>query len=149
MAERSQGDESQDTSVAGQATEDLTVLFPNQSIPIGGKLIAVQEYPFVKWIELKPQCILIIEALSTFADQEQILVDDLVECFEDHFDLMKMLYSESIQQPIEFLNQLKADEMELLMYTWWAVNKHFFLKSVGRLLRKKIKTSDGQTSSST
>lgn len=147
MAERVEEQLSQDTSAAEQAAEDLNVLFPNQTIPIGGKYILVQEYPFVKWLELKPQCLPIIEVLSTFADQEQIFIDDLIECFEDHFDLMKMLYSESIQQPIEFLAQLKADEMELLMFTWWAVNKHFFLKSVARLLRKKIKLSDGQTSS--
>ena len=114
MAERVEEQLSQDTSAAEKAAEDLNVLFPNQTIPIGGKYILVQEYPFVKWLELKPQCLPIIEVLSTFADQEQIFIDDLIECFEDHFDLMKMLYSESIQQPIEFLAQLKADEMELL-----------------------------------
>ena len=148
MAERVEEQLSQDTSAAEQAAEDLNVLFPNQTIPIGGKSILVQEYPFVKWIELKPLCTDFIEQLASMVKQENILFDDLLEFFENNFQIMQKLLGESIEQPFEFLKTLKDEEMDLLLLTWWTVNKHFFLKSVERLLRKtQEKPSDGSISS--
>lgn len=149
MAERyQQQTKSQDTSAAEKAAEDLNVLFPHQTIPLGGKDILVQEYPFMTWLTLKPLCTGFIEQLASIMKQEDVFFDDLLEFFENNFQMMQKLLCESTEQPLEFLKTLKDEEMDLLLLTWWTVNKHFFLKSVGRLLRKtQEKPSDGQTSS--
>lgn len=146
MAERVEP-KSRESSAAEQAAEDLTVMFPSQKMQLLGSEIAVQEYPFMTWVELKPRCLAIIEAFSVFIEQDEIQVDELLECFENHFQIVKILISKSIQQDESFLAQLTDAEMQLLMLTWWSVNKHFFLRSASRLLRAKTKQqSDGQTS---
>lgn len=149
MAERYQGDGSQDTSAAENAAEDLSVLFPDQTIPLGGKTVTVQEYPFMTWIELKPQCSEINSQLAAFMTREaDVSIDELLECFEDNFQIMQKLLSVSISESIEYLKTLSDDEMQSLMLTWWGVNNHFFLRSANRILRKTNQQSDGQTLSS-
>ena len=141
---------SQDTSADENAAEDLKVLFPEITIPIGGKSITVEEYPFMKWLELKPICEPLIEDFAEFIDRkEDILNDEILECFENNFQIMQQLYCESIHQDVKFLRTLKDAEMEVLMFSWWSVNKHFFIKSAKRRLRTNLKhATDGQTSSS-
>lgn len=149
MAERYQGDGSQDTSAAENAAEDLSVLFPDQSILLGEKTVTVQEYPFMTWIELKPQCSEMNSQLAAFMTREaEVSIDELLECFEDNFQIMQKLLAVSISESNEYLKTLSDDEMQSLMLTWWGVNKHFFLRSANRILRKTNQQSDGQTSSS-
>lgn len=134
---------------AAQAAEDLEVLFPDQNITLQGQDITVTEYPFMTWLALKPSCTDIIQQFAEFIQNEkELLVDELFECFEDNFDSMRKLLSESIHQPITFFEPLTQTEMEELFLTWWGVNKHFFLQSAQRLVRKSKTLSDGQTSSS-
>lgn len=145
MAKRVQA-QSQEPSAA-QAAEDLSVLMPDQIIPLAGQQITVREYPFMTWLKLKPICGPVIADFADFLSRgDDIELDELLESFENHFQIMQKLYAESIQQPIEFLESLKDDEMTLLMVTWWSVNKHFFLKSASRLLRTLQKPPDGVTS---
>lgn len=140
---------SQDTSAAEQAAEDLTVLFPDQTIKLLGEAISVTEYPFMKWLELKPICIEMNQQFADFISAEKdVDVDEILECFENHFEIMQTLLCESIHKPVEFLKKLPDAEMQLLLLTWWGINKHFFLKSAHRIVRKTKTQSDGQTSSS-
>ncbi|MBJ8477172.1 DUF6631 family protein [Acinetobacter bereziniae] len=134
---------------AAQAADDLAVLFPDQNITLQGQTITVTEYPFMTWLALKPSCTDIIQQFAAFfRDDVDVKVDDIFECFEDNFDSMKHLLSESIHQPEAFLAKLSDSEMNTLFITWWMINKHFFLQSAYRLVRKSKTPSDGQTSSS-
>lgn len=148
MAERVEPS-SHESSAAEQAAEDLNVLFPHQTIPIGGKDILVQEYPFMQWLELK---LLHTEFLDELAElvghsDDGIEIDELMEFFEDRFKHVQALIAASIDRPLEFFKMLKSDEVDSLVLTWWHVNKNFFLKSVRRKLRKQNKAQpDGLTS---
>lgn len=134
---------------AAQAAEDLEVLFPDQNITLQGQDITVTEYPFMTWLALKPSCTDIIQKFAEFLREDaEVKVDDIFECFEDNFDSMKPLLSESIHQPEAFLAKLTDSEMNTLFITWWMINNHFFLQSAYRLVRKSKTPSDGQTSSS-
>lgn len=141
---------SREPSAAEQAAEDLTVMFPDSSITIAGEAIVVTEYPFLQWLELKP---LHAEFLDEFAElvgqsDQGIDVDELMEFFEDQFQHVQALIAASIDRPLEFFSSLKSSEVEVLTLTWWNVNKHFFLRSVHRKLRKQNKAQpDGLTSS--
>jgi hypothetical protein len=148
MAERVP--QSQDNSAADNAAEDLNILFPDQSLLIANEQITVTEYPFMTWIELKPLCKPLIEEFTEFMRRgDDVAADELLECFENHFQILQTLLCKSIDKPVEFLEKLSYSDMQILLLTWWSVNKNFFLQSANRLLRAATKTqSDGQTSSS-
>lgn len=147
MAKRVQQQE-QPTSSAADAALDLATIFPESTISINGENITVNEYPFVTWVGLKQhhhQFIAQLTQLVADAD-DHLLVDDLLEFFEDHFTDMCSLISDSIHKPWEWLDTLQDSDMQQLVLTWWQVNKHFFLRAIGRNLRKQNKPSAGQTS---
>ncbi len=143
MAERV-APESQDTSV-GKSAEDLNILFPDQTLFLGNEQVTITEYPFMTWLVLKSTCADVISVFADFMQREKdIEIDELFECFENNFQTMQKLFTESIHKPVEFLEKLSDDEMQLLMLTWWSVNKHFFLRSASRQVRAATKTqSDG------
>ncbi|MBP8005346.1 MAG: hypothetical protein KAZ18_00360 [Acinetobacter sp.] len=134
---------------AAQAAEDLNVIFPDSTIVIAGENIVVTEYPFIKWLELKVHCGDLLEAMSELLAQgDQLSTDDVLEFFENNFQEIEFLIRESIQRDFEFLESLNDTDMQNLIFTWWRVNRHFFLRSAYRLQRTKIKQSAGPTSSS-
>lgn len=125
-----------------QSAQDLNVLFPNHQIFVSGKQLTVREYSFVEWLQLRQQYAPFISKFTTLmTDNNDVLVDDVLEFFEDEFTDAQGLIAMSIQQPIEFLHDVSASEMESLMLMWWQVNKHFFMKSVVRTMRKNAKTA--------
>ncbi len=150
MAERVKP-ESRESSAAEKAAEELTVIFPDASITIAGEKIIVAEYPFIQWLELKPLHTEFLDELAELVghSEEGLLIDDIMEFFENQFlQHVRVLISASINKPTEFFKPLKSDEVEELTLSWWSVNKHFFLRSVQRTLRKQNKVLlDGQTSS--
>ncbi len=131
-----------------QAVHDLSVLFPNQTVFIQGQNITVNEYPFVQWLQLRQQYSAFIEKfIALMSHQDDVLVDDVLMFFEDEFADVQGLILASIGQSADFLAKVSAGEMESLMLTWWQVNKHFFIKSMVRIMRKNQNTAklDGQT----
>jgi len=141
---------SREPSAAEQVAEDLTVMFPDSSVEIAGETIIVSEYPFLQWLELKPLHTDFLNELAELVGYSDggVEIDDLMEFFEDRFKHVQALIAASIDRPLEFFSSLKSSEVEVLTLTWWNVNKHFFLRSVHRTLRKQNKAqSDGLTSS--
>ena len=137
-------------SAAEKAAEDLTVMFPDSTVSIAGESITVSEYPFMQWLQLKPAHLPFLEELAELVGHaaEGVVMDDLMEFFENQFQHVQALISASIDRPAEFFSPLKSDDVDTLILTWWSVNKHFFLRSVQRILRKQNKVlPDGQTSS--
>ena len=102
MAERVKT-ESRETSAAEKAAEDLTVMFPDSSLTIAGELIIVAEYPFMQWLELKPLHTEFLDELAELVghSEEGILIDDLMEFFENQFQHVQALISASISKPKE------------------------------------------------
>lgn len=138
-----------DTSAAASAAEDLSVLFPDQTIELMGKTVTVIEYRFIQWLKLKTKSAELIEVFAEFLKAKDVDLNDILECFEDHFELIQELLIEATSLSLDFLEQLSDEDMQALLLMWWSVNKHFFLRGADRLLRKTQKTqSDIATSSS-
>ena len=133
---------------AAKAAEDLNVIFPDLTITINGQPVSVLEYPFMTWLEIKSGCGDLLEDLSEFlGQQDNINADEILEFFENHFHEIQPLVLKSLNIPIQ-LDQLSDTEMQNLLFAWWQVNKHFFLRSAFRLLRTTIPQQfDGQQSS--
>lgn len=138
-----------DTSAADSAAEDLSVLFPDQTIELMGQTVTVIEYRFIQWLKLKTKSAELIEVFAEFLKAKEVDLNDILECFEDHFDLIQDLIIEATSLSLDFLEKLSDEDMQALLLMWWSVNKHFFLRGADRLLRKTQKTqSDIATSSS-
>lgn len=121
---------------AAKAAEDLKVIFPDSTIMIAGENIVVSEYPFIKWLELKVHCGDVIESLAELlTEHDEIQPDNLLEFFEIQFQEIEYLIRESINRDFEFLETLSDAEMQKLIFTWWRVNQHFFLRSAFRIVR--------------
>ena len=134
---------------AAKAAEDLKVIFPDSTIMIAGENIVVSEYSFIKWLELKVHCGDVIESLAELlTEHDEIQPDSLLEFFEIQFQEIEFLIRESINRDFEFLETLSDAEMQKLIFTWWRVNQHFFLRSAFRIVRTTIPQQfDGQQSS--
>lgn len=131
--EQAQTDQSQELDYA----QDLSILFPNQSLLLGGKTVKLKEYAFVEWLSLRQTYAPFIAKFTTLMTaSDDVLVDDVLEFFENEFDELKGLILASIDETADFLDGLTLTEMESLMLAWWQVNKHFFMKSVVRAVRK-------------
>ena len=121
---------------AAKAAEDLNVIFPDSTIMIAGENIVVSEYSFIKWLELKVHCGDVIESLAELlTEHDEIQPDSLLEFFEIQFQEIEFLIRESINRDFEFLETLSDAEMQKLIFTWWRVNQHFFLRSAFRIVR--------------
>ncbi len=121
---------------AAKAAEDLKVIFPDSTIMIAGENIVVSEYSFIKWLELKVHCGDVIESLAELlTEHDEIQPDSLLEFFEIQFQEIEFLIRESINRDFEFLETLSDAEMQKLIFTWWRVNQHFFLRSAFRIVR--------------
>ena len=138
MAKRVKDTKKSQRESAAQAAEDLKVIFPDSTIVIAGEQVIVQEYPFIKWLELKVHCGEVIESLAELLTEHgTIQPDQLLEFFEIQFQEIEFLIRESINRDFEFLETLSDADMQKLIFTWWSVNQHFFLRSAFRLVRTK------------
>lgn len=149
MAERFEKPSQPEDSVA-QAAEDLAMIFPESTITIAGETVTIIEYPFISWLQLKAQHKSFLEELAKLVGEsaQGLVLDEVLEFFEDHFNEVQYLLAASIEKPVDFFDGLRAAEIDQLMVAWWNVNQHFFLRSIQRTLRKQAKQSAGQTSSS-
>lgn len=135
--ERQEQAQNQPQSQNDELAQELDILFPNQSLLIGDKTIKIKEYAFVEWLGLRQTYAPFIAKFTTLMTaNDDVLVDDVLAFFEDEFADLKGLLLASIDEPAEFLDSLTLTEMESLMLGWWQVNKHFFMKSVVRAVRK-------------
>lgn len=136
------------------AKDDAAIIKPNHSVRLGGIDVLVREYPFFEYeekIAQSPQAIELVEALSGLMSGGEVFWDDVLAILGSKGAAVRYLVGISIAQPEGFILSLDNSEIELLLMEWWMVNKHFFMKSVGRQLRAQKRLAsqrDGQTSSS-
>lgn len=135
--ERQEQEQAQSQAQNDEFAQDLSILFPNQSLLIGSKTVKIKEYAFVEWLNLRQTYApFIAKFTGLMTANDDVLVDDVLEFFENEFADLKGLILASIDEPADFLDGLTLTEMESLMLGWWQVNKHFFMKSVVRAVRK-------------
>lgn len=129
--------------------DDLAVLQPNRTLPIGGCSVTVREIGF-------------FESLRLHSDIAA-LVADLVDQTEDgNVDLERLHYvcarqpaatiallAQACDQPAEWVQALSGAHGDLLLLTFWAVNADFFLQRVlaALELKRAVPVTTGPASS--
>lgn len=111
-------------------TDELAVLQPDRTLPIGGRTVTVRELGFFESLKLHDPIAALVGALVTLTDDGDVDLDRLQRVCALHPDATIELLAQASDQPVEWVHSLNAAHGDLLLMTFWAVNADFFLQRV-------------------
>lgn len=136
------------------AAAELQILHPDQTLPIGDRVLVLREYSFFEGLRVSGLAKPFIDDLyALFARASEMpSVDAIAEVVGDHTHVVRQLIAWSatpqIADPTAFARQadetadwidtLKERDGELLLLAWWAVNGPFFTR---RLIRRAVEAA--------
>ncbi|UJB19286.1 MULTISPECIES: DUF6631 family protein [Lysobacter] len=129
--------------------DDLTVLQPNRSLPIGGRTVTVRELGFFESLRLHAEIAGLVSDLVEQTDDGNVDLARLHRVCAQHPDATVALLAQASDQPVEWVRALSAGHGDLLLLTFWAVNADFFLQRViaALELRRAAPAATGPVSS--
>ena len=117
--------------MAKQTENESAILFPDQTITLGGEKITVREFYFLQEMEALPLAMPIINDLArVFGGDDDPGFTVIEQIFYQYQEAFVSLLSMATGKPAEWIKQLKADEGQLLGMTFWSVNRRFFISRV-------------------
>jgi hypothetical protein len=129
------------------AAQDLAVLFPDRSIRIGDQDYTVRKYSLKDSIDLVAYIRDFTAVLAQcVAGGQRGEVTDVIRIFEDRPELL-VLVARSVDQNVDWLLGLDADESDRVVALWWAINVGFFARRLPPQNPEAGSISDSQTSS--
>lgn len=138
-------------SAAQEAADELQVLHPELTVPVGGEQVVVREYDF--WTSMD-----IIYSRRAFLDDAIALLSEskldpweaVRGLFGRHAAYLKSAAAVATGRDVPWVESLTPRETDTLMSAWWAVNGHFFLHEAVVVMRGRAVKSrlTGPTSSS-
>jgi hypothetical protein len=134
---------------ATSAEDDLDVLHPQRSIDVGGRELVIREYGLVEGLRLRPLHGPLVAALADAsrrgeADDYEMVLDVLAR----HADALVALMAAAADTDEAFVRSLRGADADLLVLTWWSVNRDFFSLAVVRRLSVRALAPAGPTSTS-
>jgi hypothetical protein len=127
--------------------EDLKVLLPDEDLILNGEEIAVRPFPFGKIPKVVTQASMLIQMVLSLppdliTDEGNIDIENpataiiLASMLEQGGEQIFSILALAVGKPKEWVESLPPDEGLLLLIKVWEVNKDFFMKRLGPLLRK-------------
>lgn len=115
--------------------DDIEVLYPQQVIPIAGHSVIVNEITFMQGLKLTQVVAPMIGDLDAlFQHPDEVSLSALHQVFANHQNSMLELMALCSSLSVEKIQKLRDSDGQLLMTTFWNVNKGFFLN---RLVTRK------------
>lgn len=134
-------------AASAEGADDLSILEPDQTIPIAGRSVTVREYGFVEGLKIRPITRPLLDALQKFLDAspgKQFDIDEVVDVLATHHEDVVTLMAISADVEREWVAGLEQEPGMLLMYIWWTVNGPFFMRSaVNRAKANRVVASLG------
>ena len=129
--------------------DDLTVLQPNRTLPIGGCSVTVREIGFFESLRLHAEIAALVADLVEQTDDGNVDLTRLHRVCATHPTATITLLAQACDQPVEWVQSLPGAQGDLLLLTFWAVNADFFLQRVlaALELRRAEPTAIGPASS--
>jgi hypothetical protein len=131
---------------ADTGADDLEILHPDRAIFIGDHEIIVREYSFVEWLKMRAMAQPIINDLERLLMSDEPIDDDQVFIMlSQNSDVVLTMLMKSTGLAKENIDQLEPSDGERLLYLWWCVNSHLFIRRVmERRDRNQLQTQGNQ-----
>ena len=134
----------QDT--AAVADNSLAILYPNQTLTLGGEQIELKEYTLKQQLQHRARLMPFIGTLRANLSEAQAHgefdLDALLGCVAEHYDDVLFLVSLSCGKTAEWVGNLSGEDAEGLLM---AVNSDFFTRqAVSPLLEQMAKAKQAE-----
>lgn len=134
--------------------DDLSVLYPDVTLPIAGRDVTVREYGFIEGLQLRPKMAPMIADLDRLFTTGEALVEDILDMLGNHVDLVRLAIAQSTRTDVDWVGGLNDADGDLLVNTWWGVCGPFFMRQVlrrhmDRAERRRLAGAASSPSSST
>ncbi|WP_394540180.1 hypothetical protein PRJ39_06320 [Lysobacter enzymogenes] len=110
--------------------DDLTILEPNRTLPIGGRSVTVREIGFFESLRLHAEIAALVADLVEQTQDGKVDLGRLHQVCAAHPSATIALLAQACDQPAEWVHALPGAQGDLLLLTFWAVNADFFLQRV-------------------
>ncbi|WP_394538753.1 hypothetical protein PRJ39_24880 [Lysobacter enzymogenes] len=110
--------------------DELTILEPNRTLPIGGRSVIVREIGFFESLRLHAEIAALVADLVEQTDDGNVDLGRLHRVCAAHPTATIALLAQACDQPAEWVQALPGAQGDLLLLTFWAVNADFFLQRV-------------------
>lgn len=117
------------------AASDLAVLHPERELVLAGERVVVREYGNVEWLRMLPRAEPLVASIAkALARDTAPTYEQALRVIAEHIDALLPLIAQAADRPVEWIDTLAPDAVELLLMTWWGVNAHFFVaRAINRL----------------
>lgn len=132
--------------------EELEILYPERTVPIGKEQVTVNEIGFGDGLRLHAHVKPVVDAIeATMRERDEApAYQDLVAVFAAHWESTLELMAAATGRDKAWLCKLRAGEGDLLLMTFWGVNAGFFIQRAMNeivIRREQARLSAGAKSS--
>lgn len=118
---------------AASADDDLDILHPERTVTVGGRDLCLHEYGLVEGLRLRPLHAPLVAALADASAAGDVSdYESVLDVLALHADSLAELIAASADIDAEFVRELRGADADLLVLTWWSVNRDFFSFAVVR-----------------
>lgn len=118
------------------AADDLAILHPDRTLVIGGRTVVLREYGFFEGLDVADRATAFIADLIAASDDGALRYAQVRRLFGRHRAVIPTIAAQAGDVEVAWLESLAADDLELYLATWFAVNAAFFVREVLAELRE-------------
>lgn len=121
---------------ATSTADDLAVLHPDRTLPIGGRDVTIREYGFFEGLDVADRASAFIADLVAASEDGTLRYTQVRRLYGRHRAVIPVIAAQAADVEVEWLQALQADDLELYLATWFAVNAAFFVREALAELRE-------------
>ena len=121
---------------AASAADELAVLHPDRTLPIGGRDVTIREYGFFEGLDVADRASAFIADLVAASEDGTLRYTQVRRLYGRHRAVIPVIAAQAADVEVEWLQALQADDLELYLATWFAVNAAFFVREALAELRE-------------
>jgi hypothetical protein len=116
--------------------DDLAVLHPDRILTLGGRAVTIREYGFFEGLDVADRAAAFIADLVRLSEDGTLRYSQVRRLYGRHRAVIPLIAAQAADVEVAWLEALPAEELELLLATWFAVNAAFFVREALAALRE-------------
>ncbi len=121
---------------ATSTADDLAVLRPDRTLPIGGRHVTIREYGFFEGLDVADRASAFIADLVAASEEGTLRYTQVRRLFGRHRSVVPSIAAQAGDVEVAWLEALAPDDLEIYLATWFAVNAAFFVREALAELRE-------------